>query len=107
MADRIALLDSVHWAATTSQASWFFNRDYLSMLEGVLPAAIEPRYALIGNAAGPVAAVVLYWAPLEGRNLRPRAASDGAAGDDDDEDASPLRRLFGAVARRGADALAG
>ena len=59
LADRIALLDSVHWAATTSQASWFFNRDYLSMLEGVLPAAIEPRHALIGNAAGPVAAVVL------------------------------------------------
>ena len=107
LADRIALLGAEQWQAATSGASWFFSRDYLSMLEGVLPAAIEPRYALIGNAAGPLAAVVLQWAKLEGRNLRPRVASNGAADDaDDEDDASPLRRLFGAVARRGADALA-
>lgn len=106
LADRIVLLDAAQWQAATSGASWFFSRDYLSMLEGVLPAAIEPRYALIGNAAGPVAAVVLQWALLEGRNLRPRAASSGDDDNDDDEEASPLRRLFGAVARRGADALA-
>jgi hypothetical protein len=105
LADRIALLDTAQWQAATNGASWFFSRDYLTMLEGVLPAAIEPRYALIGNAAGPVAAVVLQWARLEGRNLLPRAAANGAA-DDEEEDASPLRRLFGAVARRGADALA-
>jgi Acetyltransferase (GNAT) domain len=111
LADRIALLDSAQWQAASRGASWFFSRDYLSMLEGVLPAAIEPRYALIGSAGAPIAAVVLQWARLEGRNLRPRAAGNGAAGgdddDDDDENASPLRRLFGAVARRGADALAG
>jgi hypothetical protein len=108
LADRIAQLDAAVWNGATQSASWFFSRDYLSMLEGVLPAAIEPRYVLIGNAAGPVAAVVLQWARLEGRNLRPRAASNAAADDDDedDENASPLRRLFGAVARRGADALA-
>jgi hypothetical protein len=105
LADRIALLDTAQWQAATSGASWFFSRDYLAMLEGVLPAAIEPRYALIGNAAGPVAAVVLQWARLEGRNLRPRAAGNAAGDDDDEDDASPLRRLFGAVAR-GADALA-
>jgi Acetyltransferase (GNAT) domain len=106
LADRIALLDTAQWQAATSGASWFFSRDYLAMLEGVLPAAIEPRYALIGNAAGPVAAVVLQWARLEGRNLRPRAAGNAAGDDDDEDDASPLRRLFGAVARRSADALA-
>jgi hypothetical protein len=103
LADRIALLDTAQWQAATSGASWFFSRDYLSMLEGVLPAAIEPRYALIGSANAPIAAVVLQWARLEGRNLRPREA----ASDNEEEDASPLRRLFGAVARRGADALAG
>ena len=102
--DRIAQLDAAVWSAATHGASWFFSRGYLSMLEGVLPAAIEPRYALIGNASGPVAAVVLQWAQLEGRNLRPRAAPKDDGGDD--EEASPLRRLFGAVARRGADALA-
>lgn len=108
VADRIAQLDSKVWNETTAQASWFFSRDYLSMLEGVLPAAIEPRYALIGNTSGPLAAVVLQWAQLEGRNLRPRAAAQDASDDDDndDDEASPLRRLFGAVARRGADALA-
>jgi hypothetical protein len=105
VADRIAQLDAKVWNEAAAQASWFFSRDYLSMLEGVLPAAIEPRYALIGNASGPLAAVVLQWAQLEGRNLRPRAASKDADGDDDEE-ASPLRRLFGAVARRSADALA-
>jgi Acetyltransferase (GNAT) domain len=103
LADRIAQLDAGVWSAATQGASWFFSRDYLSMLEGVLPAAIEPRYALIGDATGPLAAVVLQWAQLEGRNLRPRAA----APEDGDGEASPLRRLFGAVARRGADALAG
>jgi Acetyltransferase (GNAT) domain len=102
LADRIALLDTAQWQAATSGASWFFSRDYLSMLEGVLPAAIEPRYALIGSADAPVAAVVLQWARLEGRNLRPREEAS-----EDEEDASPLRRLFGAVARRGADALVG
>ena len=105
LADRIALLDSAQWQAATGSASWFFSRDYLSMLEGVLPAAIEPRYALIGNTSGPLAAVVLQWALLEGRNLRPRAADKDAV-DEDDEEASPLRHLFDAVARRGADALA-
>jgi hypothetical protein len=107
VADRIAQLDAQVWNVAVAQASWFFSRDYLSMLEGVLPAAIEPRYALIGNTSGPLAAVVLQWAQLEGRNLRPRAAAQDASDDDnDDDEASPLRRLFGAVARRGADALA-
>lgn len=106
LADRIAQLDATVWNDAVAQASWFFSRDYLSMLEGVLPAAIEPRYALIGHAAGPLAAVVLQWAQLEGRNLRPRAVRQDGGDDDDGDGASPLRRLFGAVARRGADALA-
>ena len=71
LADRVSQLDSAQWQAATAGASWFFSREYLSMLEGVLPAAIEPRYALIGNASGPLAAVVLQWALLEGRNLLP------------------------------------
>lgn len=107
LADRIGQLETKLWNEAVARASWFFSRDYLSMLEGVLPAAIEPRYALIGNATGPLAAVVLQRARLEGRNLRPRVAVKGADGDDDgDDEASPLRRLFGAVAKRSADALA-
>lgn len=105
LADRIAQLDAGAWDAAARGASWFFSRGYLGMLEGVLPAAIEPRYALIGDGGGPLAAVVLQWVRIEGRNLRPRQALDAHA-DADAEEVSPLRRLLDAVARRGADALA-
>jgi len=106
LADRIALVSPAAWDAASAGASWFFSRAYLGMLEGVCPASIEPRYALIADDTGPLAAVVLQWVQLEGRNLR--AKRDAAAADvrDDDDDPSPLRRLLGAVARRGADAVA-
>jgi len=45
LADRIAQLDAQAWNETTAEGSWFFSRDYLSMLEGVLPAAIRPHSA--------------------------------------------------------------
>jgi Acetyltransferase (GNAT) domain len=104
LADRIGQLSPGGWDAATRAASWFFSRDYLAMLEGVCPASIEPRYALVGDAAGPLAAVVLQWVQIEGRNLRAQRRS--VVEEDDDDDPSPLRRLWGAVARRGADAFA-
>lgn len=102
--DRIALLDASAWNRIVAGQSWFFSRDYLAMLEGAMPEALDPRYALIhGRDGTPLAAVVMQWARLEGRNLRPQARAND---EDEDDDPSPLRRLVGAVKERGADALA-
>ena len=100
LADSITQLDPLAWDAATAGASWFFSRAYLTMLEAVPPAQIEPRCALVCDAAGPVAAVVMQWAEVSGSALRALPKSS------DDDEVNPLRRLAGAIARRGTEAVA-
>jgi predicted N-acyltransferase len=71
MADTIEHLNPTQWDAVTEGQSWFFSRDYLSMLESVPPSCLTPRYGLISDAQGPVAAVVMQWAELEPERMRP------------------------------------
>jgi hypothetical protein len=80
-ADTITQLDRDQWDDVVDGESWFFSRDYLAMLERVPPTVVEPRYALISDAQGPVAAVVLQWAEVDRTRLRPLAKSGG----EDDE----------------------
>ena len=71
IADTITQLDPASWDEAVDSESWFFSRDYLAMLERVPPSVVEPRYALVSDAQGPVAAVVLQWAEVDGTRLRP------------------------------------
>ena len=94
IADTIAQLDREQWDAVVDGESWFFSRDYLALLERVPPAVIEPRYALISDAQGPVAAVVLQWAEVDGTRLRPLPKAGG-----EDDELNPLRRLVDKLSR--------
>ena len=70
IADRLDQLNPLQWDAVTQDQSWFFSRDYLQMLEDVPPSCLQPRYGLISDDKGPVAAVVMQWAELEARRMR-------------------------------------
>ncbi|MES2922787.1 MAG: GNAT family N-acetyltransferase [Verrucomicrobiota bacterium] len=70
-ADTIGQLNPAQWDAVVKGQSWFFSRDYLQMLESVPPSCLKPRYGLISDGQGPVAAVVMQWAELEAERLRP------------------------------------
>ena len=94
LADTITQLDRDQWDDVVDGQSWFFSRDYLAMLERVPPAVVEPRYALISDAQGPVAAVVLQWAEVDGTRLRPLPKSGG-----EDDELNPLRRLVDKLSR--------
>lgn len=100
LADCIAQLNPQDWDAVVQGRSWFFARGYLAMLEAVPPEGVEPRYALVSDADGPVAALVLQWVELQGSDLRPLPQTAA-----DDEEA-PLKRLFKAVTRPGRKAFA-
>ena len=94
IADSIAQLDRHAWNAVVDGQSWFFSRDYLAMLERVPPSVVEPRYALVSDAQGPVAAVILQWAEVDGTRLRPLPRSGG-----EDDELNPLRRLVDKLSR--------
>jgi predicted N-acyltransferase len=94
IADTIVQLDRDQWDDVVDGESWFFSRDYLAMLERVPPAVVEPRYALISDELGPVAAVVLQWAEVDGTRLRPLAKAGG-----EDDELNPLRRLVDKLSR--------
>ena len=94
IADGIAQLDRDQWDEVVDGQSWFFSRDYLAMLERVPPAVVEPRYALVSDAQGPVAAIVLQWAEVDGTRLRPLPRPDG-----EDGELNPLRRLVDKLSR--------
>jgi len=88
IADTIRQLDPTAWDEVVAGESWFFGREYLAMLERVPPSVVEPRYALVSDAQGPVAAVVLQWAEVDGTRLRPLPTAGG-----EDDELNPLRRL--------------
>jgi hypothetical protein len=102
IADSIDQLDPARWDAIAAapSCSWFFSRAYLAMLESVPPDAVEPRYALVSDAGGPVALVVMQWAEVEGHRLRPLPRERGLEADDDaDDERGPLRRLASGLSR--------
>ena len=94
IADTLAQLDRESWDEVVDGESWFFSRDYLAMLERVPPSVIEPRYALVSDEHGPVAAIVLQWAEVDGTRLRPLPKAGG-----EDAELNPLRRLVGKLSR--------
>jgi len=71
MADTIGQLNPQQWDAVAEGQSWFFSRDYLQMLESAPPSCLTPRYGLISDGHGPVAAVVMQWVVLEPERMRP------------------------------------
>lgn len=55
LADRIGQLDAGAWDTASAGQSFFFSRRYLSTLQAVAPANIEPRYALVSRGDEPLA----------------------------------------------------
>lgn len=94
IADTLAQLDPQSWDDVVDGESWFFSRDYLAMLERVPPSVVEPRYALVSDDQGPVAAIVLQWAEVDGTRLRPLPKAGG-----EDDELNPLRRLVDKLSR--------
>ncbi|MGQ5523573.1 hypothetical protein ACUHMQ_09955 [Chitinimonas sp. PSY-7] len=83
VADRIAQLNLSEWASLTASDSYFLSADYLAMLEKVGPANLEPKYALISDDEGPVAAVSMQVVKVTalhncGKPMRPRRYGDWA-----------------------------
>jgi len=99
IADRIDQLNPAQWDQVIDGQSWFFSRAYLGMLEQAPPSCIEPRYGLIGDDAGPIAAVVMQWVELETERLRPAAGIEAAT------PRPGLRKLLGRAAAGGGSAL--
>ncbi len=103
-ADTLAQLNPETWDAVAQGQSWFFSRDYLQMLEQVPPSCLQPRYGLISDAQGPVAAVVMQWAELSAERMRPSAA---AASAEITGKRARLRKLLGKAAAKSGTALVG
>ncbi len=75
IADTIGQLNPTQWDVVAAGQSWFFSRDYLQMLEDAPPSCLKPRYGLISDEHGPVAAVVMQWTELETERMRPTPGS--------------------------------
>lgn len=103
-ADTIGQLNPAQWDAVAGGQSWFFSRDYLLMLESVPPSCLKPRYGLISDEQGPVAAVVMQWAELEPERLRP---TPGAVPEPVDGKRAKLKKLLGKAAADSGAALLG
>lgn len=102
VADSLVHLNPAQWDAVVAGQSWFFSREYLAVLEQAPPSCLTPRYGLVSDERGPVAAVVMQWAEIERERLRPEpgAASAVAAGK-----RARLRQLLGKVAADGGTAV--
>lgn len=57
LADRIGQLDPDAWRAVSRDQSFFFSLPYLRMFQQIVPANIEPRYALVSRGDEPLAGV--------------------------------------------------
>ena len=81
VSSRIALLDPSTWDAAAATGGLFLSREYLAMLERVLPENLSPRYALVtardAGATIPVAALHMQIADLSAAQLRPRRDGRG------------------------------
>lgn len=104
MADTIGQLNPAQWDAVAGGQSWFFSRDYLQMLESVPPSCLKPRYGLISDGHGPVAAVVMQWAELERERMRP---TPGTVSEPVTGKRAMLKKLLGKAAADSGAALIG
>ncbi|MEO5712476.1 MAG: GNAT family N-acetyltransferase [Luteolibacter sp.] len=102
MADTIGQLNPEQWDAVVAGQSWFFSRDYLHMLESVPPNCLTPRYGLISDEQGPVAAVVMQWVGLEPERMRPVNGAEPVTGK-----RAALKKLLGKAAADGGAAIIG
>jgi predicted N-acyltransferase len=59
VAHRLRQLNIEDWRAISAGQSFYFSPEYLQMIEAAGPANLEPRYALISNDEGPLAAVCM------------------------------------------------
>jgi predicted N-acyltransferase len=76
IADRIDSLDGERWDLLAEPASFFLQRPYLRMLERAGPVNLEPRYGLISDDDGPVAAVAMQIVSLTPDRLRKLPANE-------------------------------
>lgn len=69
IADGINLLDSKQWDKIVAGQSFFFQRNYLKMLEQAGPENMDYRFVLIYEGDEPVAALVLQLVSISGNQI--------------------------------------
>lgn len=69
VADGISLLDPLQWDLIVKDQSLFFQRNYLTMLEGFGPENIEYKYVIIFEGNSPVAAMALQIVSVIGTQI--------------------------------------
>lgn len=69
IADAISLLDPSQWDDIVQGQSFFFQRDYLLMLESAGPENLDYRFVIICDGSEPVAALVLQIATINGQQI--------------------------------------
>lgn len=87
IADGIAYLNPAHWDAVTAHAGFFFERDYLRVLEEAGPENLVPRYALIYRDGAPVAALNMQLVRIEAARVGKHKAGAAAS-------RNPAKRLL-------------
>ena len=81
IADGIDYVNPAHWDAVTATGGFFFERNYLRVLEEAGPENLSPRYALIYRDGEPVAAVYMQLVRIEAARMKKESkeASSSAA----------------------------
>ena len=93
-ADRVNFLNREAWDEVTADASLFFRRDVLRVMEEHGPENVLPRYALIFRKDKPVGAVVAQVVRVTGDRL-----SRDAQAARENPSANPLRRALSPAAK--------
>ena len=74
IADGIGYVNPAHWDKVTAAAGFFFERNYLNVLETAGPDNLVPRYALIYRDGVPVAALIMQLVRIEAARVRKEEA---------------------------------
>ncbi|MBV8658585.1 MAG: GNAT family N-acetyltransferase [Burkholderiales bacterium] len=69
IASRLRQLNLDEWRTLVARQSFYFSPEYLQMIERAGPANLVPRYALISDDEGPLAAVCMQMIRVGGEQL--------------------------------------
>ncbi|HEY4371822.1 MAG TPA: GNAT family N-acetyltransferase [Burkholderiales bacterium] len=98
IADGVDYVNPAHWDAITAGAGFFFERQYLRVLEEAGPENLTPRYALVYRDGEPLAALNMQLVRIEAARMRKEAAPKAAS-------RNPAKRLMRHLAKPAASTL--
>jgi predicted N-acyltransferase len=75
--DGIDYVNPAHWDAVVADSGFFFERDYLRVLEVAGPENLAPRYAMVYRNGVPIAAVYMQLVRIEASRIGKEAQAAG------------------------------